>query len=511
MRTFLTPLRPLRRALRTAAVASSMLVVIGSGAAMAQRSSGWTQFQGGPGKTGATATGPEPGYGQAWRTPFAPGGPGDRYGLSAPVIAGGVAVAVGPEQVIGVDVASGEELFEVARDLGPSVPAAVASSGPRTAILYTEGWGAGPPSPTPTADASPSGSPSVPAGGGTDAFDSHLAAFDLETQEALWPPVQLDGVSRTGVTVDASTAFVGVNGGTVTAVDVAEGSVIWQQELGGTLLTPIAAADGLVLVGLQGDRDTQPVIVALDAATGQERWRHEPTDPAAVVSAVSVSDGRVFAIFTGLSETSVFTVDLTDGSQEWSRRLNATFDVVAPPVVGEGTVLVTDLIGHTRAFDPETGEQRWDFAQNAPAFRSVPLLVGAKLLVPTLEGELAAIDTRTGELVWRGLTDGVPVRSLAVAGEVLVAVRGSTGSGLEGIEHDPDVALVRQSSPTTLDPGRMLAAIAIATVPVLAVVLLFGRWLAPRMGPAFTDDEGHEDDAADDQATDPWEDEDPAL
>jgi hypothetical protein len=136
--------------------------------------------------------------------------------------------------------------------------------------------------------------------------------------------------------------------------------------------------------------------------------------------------------------------------------------------------------------------------------------VGSHLLVPTLEGELGAIDVETGELVWRRSGDGSSFRSLATAGEVLVAVRGGAQSGFEAYVHDPDAALVREASPTTLALAPMLGAMAVAALGVLALVLLLGRFLARRMGPAFSDDP--HPDAADPDAEsirDPWEDEDP--
>ncbi len=91
---------------------------------------------------------------------------------------------------------------------------------------------------------------------------------------------------------------------------------------------------------------------------------------------------------------------------------------------------------------------------------------------------------------------------------MLVAVRGADRSGLEGFEHDPGAALVREASPTTLAPGRMVGAIAIAAIPLLVVVLLLGRMLITRMGPAFPgDDERVSADG--EQVVDPWEAEDP--
>jgi hypothetical protein len=101
------------------------------------------------------------------------------------------------------------------------------------------------------------------------------------------------------------------------------------------------------------------------------------------------------------------------------------------------------------------------------------------------------------------------VRALASSGEFLVAVRGGVRSGIEAYEHDPDVTLLQEASPTTLALGRMLGAMAIATVPLIAAVVLLGAWLARRMGPAFPEEPG--DDADDGEPIrDPWEDEEPS-
>ena len=488
-------------------VVSFLVSISGGGAALGQGASTWSEFQGGPAKTGAAEQGPEPAYVQVWEQPVEPGGPGARFGLSAPVIAGGVAIAVGPEQVVAVDVATGEPSFTVDRDLGPSVPGAVATVGGTETFVYTQGWGEGPPEVGSSADASSTTpEPDTPEGEEAQPVDSGVAAFDLETQRPLWPPLPLDAVSRTGVTVDSERAFVGMNGGSVAAVDLTGGSLAWQQDLDAQLITSLAASDGLVIVGLQGDRDTAPVIVALDASSGEERWRHEPTDAAAIVSAPSVAAGRVHAVFTGLSETTVVALDLSSGEQRWSRRVNAAFDVVAPPVVAAGSVYVTDPRGQTRALDAATGEQRWDFAQNAIVLRTVPVLIGGYLLVPTLDGELGAIAVESGELVWRGPAGGSPLRFLAAAGDRLIAVRGAGGSGFVAFEHDPQVALVHEASPTTLALGRMLGAMVVVAVPLLVLVLLLGRALRPRMGPAFPHEPGNDED---DElpVRDPWEDE----
>ncbi|HVD69236.1 MAG TPA: PQQ-binding-like beta-propeller repeat protein [Actinomycetota bacterium] len=495
----------------------------------AQTAGGWPQFQGGPEHTGVAPDGPAPGYSVDWTLAVAPGGPGDQYGLSAPVSAGDLIVAVGPEAVIGVDAAAGTQSWSVDRDLGPSVPAAITSIGGRDAVVYTEGFGEGPPdaagSASPSASASGSASPSPSStGGGTqdEPFDSHLAAFDLETQEPLWDTVELDAVSRTGVTVGDGMAYLGVNGGTIYAVDLAKGKVAWTAELGRPVATQPAFTDGTVVVGLQASREEpHPTVVALDASTGEERWRADDQSQAAIVSTASIADGTVYVAFTGGQESSIDAFALDTGGRRWRTRFPRFFDLTAstPPVVTDDAVYVTDAQGETYRLDPATGTRVWEFALNEGVLRTAPIAVGDHVLVGTIDGSLVALEASGGDLVWRDDGDGSPLRALAVAGDRVIAVRAGAGAGLVAFAHDDDVALVREVSPTTLNLGLLLGAFAVAALVVAGIVLLAGRVLAGRMGPAFpngedrldfADEDEYEDDDDIDEDDDDDEDEDEA-
>src|SRR5437870_4484868 len=80
---------------------------------------------------------------------------------------------------------------------GPPAPAAVAEAGGREILLFTDA----------TSD-------------GT----AELRAIDLRTRKDAWDaPLPLKSVSRSGVTVEGNTAFLGDADGNVYAVDVATG------------------------------------------------------------------------------------------------------------------------------------------------------------------------------------------------------------------------------------------------------------------------------------------------
>jgi outer membrane protein assembly factor BamB len=444
------------------------------------------------------------------------GGPADQYGVSAPVVAGDTIVVVGSEQVIGVEAASGDQAWTVDRDPGPSVPAAIATVDGAEAVVYTEGFGDGPPDPNESSapsSAPASVSPSATASGsgpgsgaeeapGAARFDSHLAAFDLRTREPLFKPVPLYAVSRTGVTVDGNMAFVGANGGRVYAVDLTDGSIAWNVELGRPLTSPLTVAAGTVVVGLQSTQASRlPTVVALSAANGEEAWRVDDDAAAAIVSTAAADDNTAYVAFSGSQESSVDAIDLETGDRTWRARLPRLFDptATAPPVITDDAVYVTDALGVTFALDPATGARAWDFALNQNVFRAAPIAVAGHVLVGTIDGDFVALETATGQLVWRSEATGRPIRAMAVAGDRLVMVRAGADAGLEAYVHDLDGTLVRVVSPTTPDPGMLALNIGVAGVVVAGLTLALGRLLTRRMGPAFHDEADADPDGLDEE------------
>ena len=491
--------------------AVSVVLSLAPSIALAQVTDGWAQYQGGAGHTGSAADGPAPAYRLDWALPLTAEGPGNQYGVSAPVVAGDDIVVVGFDQVVGVDSTSGDQAWAVDRDPGPSVAAAIARVDGGSMVVYTEGFGDGPPDP----DASPSaegGSPSAaatPAGGGepdgAGTFDSHLAAFDLQTREPSFDPVPLEAVSRTGVTVQGTTAFVGAGGGRMYAVDLTKGSVAWGVELGRPFSSPPTVVGDTVLVGLQSTQASRlPTVVALNAADGEERWRADDDAAASIVSTVAADDATAYVAFSGSQESSVDSFELQTGDRNWRARLPRLFDPTtsAPPVITDDAIVATDALGVTFALDPATGARIWDFALNQNVFRAAPIAVAGHVLVGTAEGELAALEAATGELVWRSGTSDRPIRAMAVAGERIVLIRAGTDAGLEAYAHDPDGTLIREVSPTTPDIGVLALNIGIAGLAVAGVTLVLGRLLARRTGPAFPEDLDANDETDEDEIDD---------
>ena len=133
----------------------------------------------------------------------------------------------------------------------------------------------------------------------------------------------------------------------------------------------------------------------------------------------------------------------------------------------------------------------WDFAVNEPVTKSPVVVAGATVLVATSAGRLVAIDLESGLLVWQSEEGGL-LRNLALTPDTVVGVRGGLDPGLVGFSHDPDGTLVSVVSPTELDLPKLLGNFFAAAIPLVLLLFLVGRWLGPRMGPAFLEDD--EDD-----------------
>jgi outer membrane protein assembly factor BamB len=236
---------------------------------------------------------------------------------------------------------------------------------------------------------------------------------------------------------------------------------------------------------VEGNRTTRARLIAFDAATGDVDWRHEVAGSAVFGSAPSAADG---ALFVGFSDQTVRSFDVADGSERWATRVNGLAFVGIPAVSGDAVVVV-DAAGQVYRLDADTGARAWDFALNELVVRSSAIVVGDRVLVATVGGDLAAIGLDDGRLVWRRGERGPVLRNLTPTADLVVGVQGGSHAGLIAFAHDPDGELVSIVSPTEPDPASLIVNYLIAAVPLGLVLILGGRWLRGRMGPAFLDED----------------------
>jgi alcohol dehydrogenase (cytochrome c) len=206
-------------------------------------------------------------------------------------------------------------------------------------------------------------------------YADHVQALNASTGDLLWEfsrPVPKNGSSflalvKRNIAIYGNHLLVGTSDLHVVALDVKTGEVAWDHEIvdaaknPGKMLTggPLVAK-GKVMVGTVGQGPGGNMIVALDAATGQEAWRFytiaHPGEPGgnswnglpldkrsgASVWTAGSYDPALNLVFFGAAQT-YDTGPLVHPSKE-------------PGVTNDG--LYTDT---TLAFDPDTGKLVWHF------------------------------------------------------------------------------------------------------------------------------------------------------
>jgi outer membrane protein assembly factor BamB len=199
-----------------------------------------------------------------------------------------------------------------------------------------------------------------------------------------------------------------------------DGNIIWKQTAlnyaprHGNGGSPVLVDDLLVF---SCDAETNPFVVALDAATGNIRWRVDRNSSAAKKFSFSTPlvvnvDGRNQVISPASGYVAAY--DPTDGREIWRVDYGEGYSVVPRPVFAHGLVFVAS--GYDKptlfAIDPKGAEGdvteshvRWKRDKGAPLTPSV-LAVGDELYFVTDGGVATCVDARTGKVHWTNRLGG---------------------------------------------------------------------------------------------------------
>ena len=158
------------------------------------------------------------------------------------------------------------------------------------------------------------------------------------------------------------------------------------------LFSPVAVGNAVYAAGANGS------VAKIDAQTGKDIWRVKLRDD---LSAGVGSDGTLTAV--GGLKGDVYVLG-ADGKQLWTAK--APGEIISPPLVGNGLVVVRTVDGQIVAFNAQTGEQKWNYRN-----RAVPLNLrvssgmtfagDAAVLAGFPGGAFAAINLQTGDYYWQ--------------------------------------------------------------------------------------------------------------
>ncbi len=138
-------------------------------------------------------------------------------------------------------------------------------------------------------------------------------------------------------------------------------------------------------------------------------------------------------VYVPLQDRGFRALSRETGLAVWSEPV----DVVQPPLVDEGQLLIV-LPEQIRALDPLTGRLRWSLALARPLSAALTSVGGVVILV-TDEGDVMAMRSRDGEIVWRRSLGSVSRHAPAPLGDGSIVLTLADGRviALRALSGDP--------------------------------------------------------------------------
>lgn len=244
------------------------------------------------------------------------------------------------------------------------------------------------PTPTPTPAQQTADEASVPMfRGDAERTGAETGPGPLANPNILWK-LDTTGEIYSSAAVANGTVYIGTKSGYLLALDAATGDQRWQADLGDYIVRASpAVADGSVYVGAGFS------LVALDASNGKERWRFQTryagdSSPAVVAGTV----------YVGTQEGYVYAVDAQTGIERW--HFEADGLVFSSPAVADGSVFFGSDDGNLYAVDAKSGQQLWRFPTGGEIYSS-PAVSGATVYISSTSHYVYAVDAATGQQLWR--------------------------------------------------------------------------------------------------------------
>jgi outer membrane protein assembly factor BamB len=228
------------------------------------------------------------------------------------------------------------------------------------------------------------------------------------------------------------------------------GEPLWHADLGGYRAEHGFGGSAAIcgeLVIVANDHEGESFVVALDAATGRERWRLPRASGKAGYATPLVIPGAAGSqvVFTSHAH-GVTGVDAASGRVLWERgclpKRAVSSPILAGPLVigtsgdggGDNTLVAVRVPVANPAAAPAEPELVFRLDRSVAPYVPTPLAVGERLYLWGDRGVVSCVDAETGEVRWRGRVGGTfsaspiavggTIRNVSADGEVVTLAAG---------------------------------------------------------------------------------------
>ncbi|MGD9108147.1 MAG: outer membrane protein assembly factor BamB [Gammaproteobacteria bacterium] len=196
----------------------------------------------------------------------------------------------------------------------------------------------------------------------TASYSGRICAVNINTGNIVW---QTNANARltSGVSVNAGRLFAATEQGQVLAISLANGQRLWSTQVGSTILAAPKAYNGIVLA-----KSIDGSLTALSERNGRLIWRFRQTVPSLILHASSQPQFANGLVVAGFANGEVVAINSWSGRVAWLQRIAQPMgltdienmvDIDVNPVISQGLVYVATYQGYVAALDLKTGHVIW--------------------------------------------------------------------------------------------------------------------------------------------------------
>ncbi|WDE12696.1 outer membrane protein assembly factor BamB [Thalassomonas haliotis] len=190
-----------------------------------------------------------------------------------------------------------------------------------------------------------------------------------------------------------------------------EPEVLWDSSVGSGVedyfsrIKPVSAYGKIFSASREGE------VVALDSASGDQAWEIDLRDVAQDRGFFESSRSALLAggpaagmnkVFIGSENGEVFALDAETGELAWQGDIKG--EVIVAPAFDSNTLVVNSASGVMKAFNATTGEDLWQIEQEVPPLSlrgiSAPAVASGGVVVGSASGEVGVFLLEQGQQGW---------------------------------------------------------------------------------------------------------------
>lgn len=205
-----------------------------------------------------------------------------------------------------------------------------------------------------------------------------------------------------GITVSGDRLYIGSERGQVYALNTSDGAIVWQAKAAGEALSRPVVSDGLVLI-----HTSNGMLQGLDQATGAVKWTVNLDMPALSLRGESAPSVAFGGAIVGGDNGRVSAVILNQGQLIWQQRISQPSgateidrlsDVDTTPVIVNGVVYALAYNGNLSALDLRSGQILWK--REIGGVKDLIVDAGRIYLVDQ-DDRVIALNADGGVAIWR--------------------------------------------------------------------------------------------------------------